>query len=181
MRLVSRNVDGGVASAVGAIFLVVTCAISIACARDQVSTTAAAAGPLSSKKLELIYGDRTWHWKDGAGYFQLKDRRFKAWVGEGAKGSYAEGSWSMNNQGRLCFRAVWHSLRGGRRATTCFAHRSDDKTIYQRRLPKGKWYVFAHIPSLADDEINKLQAGDQVSAQYQANKRYVAAHSRKRR
>ena len=151
--------------------------------QDQIATTAGAARVLRKERLDSIYADRTWHWKDGAGYFQAKNREFKAWVGKGRKATYAEGSWTVNNNGRLCFRAAWHSLRGRKRASTCFAHRSDGKNIYQRRLPRGKWYIFSHIPARPGDEINKLQPGDQVSKSYHANKSYVqrARKMRKRR
>jgi hypothetical protein len=137
--------------------------------------------PLTGKELDSIYQDRTWHWDDGAAYFRAAKRVFMASVGKGAEATYAEGEWSVNDQGRLCFSATWHSRQGKGPSTICFEHRKDDKNIYQRRLPHGQWYVFSHLPALPTDAIQKLEPGDHVSESYQKNRRYVAEHSRRRK
>jgi uncharacterized protein DUF995 len=155
--------------------------------KDQIATDAAKARALTAEELNSIYQDRTWPWEDGAAYFRAANRGFIAWVGKGTKATYADGSWSVNDQGRLCYSATWHGLWRNspwerRTAPSCFEHRRDDETIYKRSLPHGKWYVFSHAPALPDDEIRKLQPGDHVSEDYQKSKRYLAGigHSRKK-
>jgi len=139
------------------------------------------ARPVPRDRLEAIYADRTWHWPDGAAHFAAApDRRFTAWVASGANASYAEGSWSATDDGRLCFRATWHTVRGSSAARTCFDHRTENDVIYQRKLPTGSWYVFSHAPGQPEDEMHKLEPGDQVSADYQKNRQYVADHGRRR-
>ena len=93
-------------------------------------------------------------WEDGAGYFGTRDRTFIAWTNEAPTASYADGSWQLTDRGLLCFSAFWRAVNGGRQARTCFEHRADDKRIYQRRLPRGGWYVFGHLPTAeAEDEL----------------------------
>jgi hypothetical protein len=152
----------------------------VAKAEDQIASAAEKSHALSAKELRSIYEDHTWHWKDGAAYFGPHDQTFKAWVGEGPESSYADGSWSVNDQGRLCFRATWYVREGHRGATTCTEHRADDKNIYQRKLPKGDWYIFSHVPAQPGDEVQKLESGDHVSDDYKRNKRYVSTHERRR-
>lgn len=56
------------------------------------------------------------------------------------------------------------NAEGAARASTCFGHRKIGNTIYQRRQPDGKWYVFRHASVLPDDEFGKLVPMDTVSA-----------------
>jgi hypothetical protein len=156
--------------------VVAATSLPFAKAEDQVAADAAKGRALTTKELDSIYQDRSWRWSNGAAYFRAQNRMFIASVDKGAQASYAEGSWSVSDQGRLCFTATWHGLGGQRTASTCFEHRTDDKNIYQRKLPDATWYVFSHLPALPDDEIQKLQPGDQVSEDYRTNKRYLAEH-----
>jgi hypothetical protein len=156
--------------------MVMTISPQFAKADDQIAADAAKGRPLTVKELDSIYQDRTWPWENGAAYFRAENRGFVAWVGERAQATYAEGTWSATDQGRLCFSAVWHSRGGNAPSTTCWEHRSDDKNIYQRKLPDGQWYIFSHLPALSDDAIQKLQPGDHVSKDYQVNKTYLAQH-----
>jgi hypothetical protein len=154
--------------------------LPFASAEDRVTAAAVGGRALTTNELNSLYQDRSWVWKDGAGHFRTENREFTAWVNEGARASYADGSWFVDDKGHLCFHATWHAVRGNKQVLTCFDHRADDKNIYQRKLPNGKWYVFSHLPALPDDEVQKLQPGDHVSEGYQRNKRYVAEHSRGR-
>jgi GH43 family beta-xylosidase len=149
--------------------------------KEQIGAVAAKARPLSAKELFSTYEDRTWPWGDGAAYFGARHRAFIAWSHSGAEASYAEGSWSASDQGRLCSDAMWHGRKGKARSTICWENRSDEKNIYQRKLPDGMWYVVGHLPAQPDDVIQKLQPGDHASEGYQKNKRYLAGHSRRRR
>jgi hypothetical protein len=142
--------------------------------KDPIADDAAKARPLTAKELASMYEGRTWLWDDGAAYFAAPNRAFIAWAGNGAKATYAEGSWSVSDQGRLCSNATWHGRQGNGQSTICWETRSDEKTIYQRKLPDGKWYILSHLPALVDDGIQKLQPGDHVSEDYQKNKRYIA-------
>jgi hypothetical protein len=127
---------------------------------------------LTVGELNALFDEKTWQWTNGAGYFGTAPKRqFIAWTGND---TYADGSWSAANGGRVCFRATWHSIQGREPAETCFEHRSDNKVIYQRKLPNGAWYVFSHSPPQTGDEVQKLQRGDFVSKTYQANKKFVA-------
>lgn len=131
--------------------------------------------PLTLGELHELYGNHTWLWNDGAGYFGEGDRRrFTAFTGSGAKASYADGHWYAKDPGRACFTARWFASDGDGVATTCFEHKSDGQTIWQRRLPSGQWYVFSHIPPRPGDEVLKLKQGDLVSAGYERNKRAVS-------
>jgi hypothetical protein len=120
--------------------------------------------PLTKAALRRMFRDRTWLWANGAAYF-APDGRFAAWAGRKAKASYAYGSWRIRPNGRLCFRANWVSRSGSGRAESCFGHGSTSGDILQRKLPNGKWYVFKHRRTRANDEVRKLVIGDRVSAQ----------------
>src|SRR5262245_20467393 len=160
-------------------FVVEATSVPPAKAQEQIAADAAKARVLTAKELNAIYEDRTWRWKDGAGYFGTKNRAFAAWAGIGEKASYAEGSWSADDRGRVCSRATWHGTWGKNKLTNCQEHRTDDKNIYQRSLPNGKWYIFSHLPAQPDDEMQKnIQPGDHVLEDYQKNKQYVAQHAR---
>ena len=147
----------------------------------QLAAEAARARALSAKELSSIYDNRSWRWNDGAAHFKAGNRAFIAWVHKGSKATYADGSWSVDDRGHLCFRATWHGVGGQATTSTCFEHRTDDKNIYQRKLPNGKWYVFSHIPQQPDDEIHKIEPGDRVSSEYRINKTYVGKHARSKK
>lgn len=184
MNQIIRNPELRTEASVGASLLVAftffLASATCANADNQFAAAAKQAHAVPAKELNSMYEGHTWRWKDGAAYFDSKDKAFKAWVGEGAKSSYADGTWSANDQGRLCFRATWYVTQGQKRSTTCLELRADDKNIYQRKLPDGDWYVFSHLPAVPEDEVQKLQSGDNVSEGYLKNKRYVDAHAEKR-
>jgi hypothetical protein len=177
MRILTKTAVGGL-TVILTYCVVTATSLPVAKAEDQIAADAARGRVLTAKELNAIYEDRSWRWNNGAAYFRTPNRTFIAWVDKGAKASYADGSWSVSDPGRLCFTATWHGLGAQRRASTCFEHRTDDKNIYQRRLPDGEWYVFSHLPALPGDEIQKFQPGDHVSEEYQTNKRYLAEHGR---
>lgn len=120
--------------------------------------------PLKLWDLRDIYVGRTWKWRSGGGRFEEDRHRFTAWSSENGVESYAEGRWSVNNDGVLCFKAVWTAADGSDTAKTCFEHVRDRGTIYQRRLPDGEWYIFKTYRPKASDEIRKLVRKDTVSA-----------------
>jgi uncharacterized protein DUF995 len=158
---------------------VLVCLMSVpasrsASAEDQIASDAAKGRPLTAKELNAIYQDKTLPWDNGAGYFATAKRVFTAWYGNENKPTYAEGSWSVNDQGQLCYSALWHTVEGQGPAKTCYEHRSSDREIYARKLPEGKWYLFSHLPAQPEDEIEKLQPGDHASEGYQKNKHYIA-------
>lgn len=119
--------------------------------------------PLTIDELYGLYANRTWVWKDGAGHFDYHARRFVGWTREGGKPATAEGTWFLTDAGRMCFRATWTTAQGGKEALTCFDHVRNGGTVYQRRSPDGKWYVFSSTPSKRGDEIRKLKPGNLVS------------------
>ncbi len=123
----------------------------------------AKARPMTAFELYQLYRDKSWQWPDGAGRMQDANRQFSAWV-DGAKGqSWAEGRWTVDDAGRLCFDATWHAASGKFPAKTCFLHRVLDKTIYQKRESGGAWFVFRHGTPNEADEAQKLVASDLVS------------------
>ncbi len=140
---------------------------------QDIKMAAEAARPLSYAELHALYDNKSWIWKDGAGFFGVSKRAFTSWTGAGKDRSYGEGRWFLPGDGKLCFRATWFAKDGNAAATTCFEHRTDGRNIYQRRLPDGEWYVFRHQPPRADDEARKLKPGDYVKKRYLTNKNYL--------
>jgi hypothetical protein len=124
--------------------------------------------PMTAVELHRLYRDRTWQWTDGAGLCQDQGRIFKAWSGSGADASWAEGRWIVTNSGRLCLKAKWHGKAGAASSSTCFSHRTDGRTIYQKKEPSGDWYVFKHAEPQPGDEFTKLVREDLVSTKLEA-------------
>ncbi|WP_163272976.1 DUF995 domain-containing protein [Chelativorans alearense] len=120
------------------------------------------ARPLTSNEVYQIYANRSWIWKEGAGFFAVKKREFSAWSHEGGAPSYGVGRWFITSPGKLCFRAEWRAMDGSAPAVTCFSHREKDGVIYQKREPDGEWYVFRQMPARMSDEYAKLRRGDYV-------------------
>ena len=119
---------------------------------------------MSAAELYVLYGDKTWQWQEGAGRMDSTDRRFRAWVESDKGKSWAEGRWLITDSGMMCIKADWHSGQEVFPARTCFAHRIDGGTIYQKKVPDGQWYVFRHAEGRDDDEAKKLVSADLVSA-----------------
>ena len=120
--------------------------------------------PVTANELKSIYGDRTWVWKTGGGRFEDSGNRFLAYTREGGKPSIGQGSWAVDDNGKLCLYATWSTRDGAKPAATCFGHVKAGGTIYQRRFPFGHWYVFRHASVRKGDEIRKLITADTVSA-----------------
>ncbi|MFS8055371.1 DUF995 domain-containing protein [Rhizobium sp. BR 317] len=142
-----------------------TCAFAANTAPNKASKPPAKSVPLTAEDVFQLYYNRTWIWKDGAGYFAAKGRDFKAWSGEGT-GSYGVGRWFVTDPGKLCFRATWYAKTGNALAVTCFSHRKRGNTIFQKREPNGDWYAFKTSPASADDEYSKVRPGDYATAGY---------------
>ncbi len=155
-----------------ALFLMAAAPVAAPPSSDQIAATAMSGRVLTLSELDAIYSGRTWYWKNGAAYFR-PNRRFQAWVKEGSDLSYGEGSWSVSSNGQLCIRAIWAAVSGNTDAFTCYVHRAS-AGIYQRELPRGSWYLFSHTPPQPGDEIQKLERGDHISADFLRAKRYVA-------
>jgi Protein of unknown function (DUF995) len=128
------------------------------------SADAQATTPLTHKEIYKIYGQKSWIWKDGAGYFSVRKRSFTAWSEKSDAASYGVGRWFITGPGKLCFRADWHAKSGSALATTCFSHRKNGRVIFQKREPDGKWYVFRNAPAKTGDEFAKLRYGNYVDA-----------------
>ena len=97
--------------------------------------------------------------KKGVAFFAAKGQ-FNAFSQEGKERSTVAGDWETFDDGRMCFSGLWTASSWRRFVRTCFAHKIKDGQIYQRRLPKGEWYVFRHEPAQAEDQ--KLVSGDQT-------------------
>lgn len=120
---------------------------------------------MTALEIHKLYRDKSWQWEKGAGLMKDAGRQFSAWVeGENGK-TWAEGRWAITDTGLMCIVATWHSQSGAFPAKTCFSHRIDAGTIYQKREPDGGWYVFRHARQREDDEARKLVAIDLVSQQ----------------
>lgn len=118
---------------------------------------------MSAAELFMMYRDKTWLWSDGAGRLQEDGRTFIGWTGSGSDARWAEGKWVLSNTGLMCLKASWHSAEETQPAKTCFRHRIYNGTIYQKREPSGRWYIFKHATPAEGDEFNKLVAEDTVS------------------
>ncbi len=123
----------------------------------------ASAEPLTAIELYVLYRDKTWNWDSGAVHFFDNGRRFLAWVSGDKGDSFGEGKFTLTDSGRLCLRGEWTDATGAEESVSCFLHKKDRGTIYQKREDEGEWYIFRHAPVQADDEINRLVGGDSVS------------------
>ncbi len=144
-----------------------------ALASTSVNKAARAAEPMSFQEVYSIYANKTWNWGNGAGYFPAKKRAFEAWSGSGRNASYGEGRWFATGNGNMCMKATWTSRDGSAPATTCFAHRKEGNTIYQRKLPDGDWYKFQSSSPRRSDEIRKLKTGDFVTNKVERIQRQI--------
>ncbi|WP_421695668.1 DUF995 domain-containing protein [Aestuariivirga sp.] len=138
--------------------------------RAEVANPPAQARAMTAADLHALFGGKSWQWQDGAGRLEIKDRQFIAFSGTGEQSSWAEGRWSVSDAGRLCLIADWHTTSGTYPARTCFVHKLDGDTIYQRKEPSGEWYVFKHAKPEAGDEFNKLVRDDLVFAEFAKRK-----------
>jgi hypothetical protein len=135
-------------------------------AQTKINDAAQLAAPLTTDELFALYHGRSWLWKDGAGYFSVKQRRFTAWSREGGSPSYADGRWFATSRGKLCFKAKWHAKDGAASTVTCFSHRKKGGTVFQKREPSGEWYVFKTTPAKTRDEYGKIRPGNHVSTRF---------------
>lgn len=134
-------------------------------ARSQLGT------PLTTDELFQLYQGRSWIWKDGAGHFSPRQRRFTATTGNGT--SYGEGLWFLTDPGKLCFRATWTSKDGSTPGLSCFSHRKQGANVYQKSK-KGKWYLFKHAQLKKQDEYAKVRRGDHVANRLEKAKARLA-------
>ena len=148
--------------------LFLTCCLSVAASATASYSAAenmpsAQARPMTAVELYFLYRDKTWTWADGAGRFDDEGRRFTAMARTGKKTTWAQGRWTVTDDGRLCLNADWHTASGVNFNKTCFSHKSDNGTIYQRKEPSGSWYVFKHALPAQGDEFLKLVSENLVS------------------
>lgn len=134
---------------------------------------APAGRPMTRAEIGRLYAGRTWVWRDGAGYFAANGR-FRAAVSKtaGAPVARASGTWLTAHGGRMCYAGLWRTGPKAGYDRTCFVHRIDGETIFQKREPSGVWYTFHQTPPLEGEEFGKIVRGDRVSerlAELQAN------------
>ncbi|WP_313614459.1 DUF995 domain-containing protein [Agrobacterium sp.] len=129
---------------------------------------------LSASEVVDMYKDKTWRWPSGGGRFDSEGRRFTAMTEENGKKSIGEGTWSVDNLGKMCMKATWTTDGMSAKARTCFSHGRLGKVIYQKRLPKGDWYVFRSAKPRASDEFSKLVKTDSVTVQALAAKQTMS-------
>jgi UDPglucose 6-dehydrogenase len=132
--------------------------LSVACVGQAIG---APAGDrvLTKKEVVDLFESKSWFWETGVAFFAPKGR-FNAFAGKGKDRSTVTGSWEVLEDGRLCFGGVWIAKAWRKFARTCFGHKIKDGHIYQRRLPRGEWYIFRHDPEQEGDQ--RLVAGDQT-------------------
>ena len=118
--------------------------------------------PLSMHEVRKLYAGKTWFWRDGGGYF-ARSGRFHGKSGYGNSSSQMKGGWWAYAGGKLCFSGTWRTKGGPGFASSCFAHKRIGRTIYQKRLPEGRWYVFKHARIRKNDEYRKLARGKYVN------------------
>lgn len=149
--------------------LVMTCFVSVVvfagtCRADEIVAPSEGARQMTAIELHALYRDKSWAWSDGAGRFDDKARRFTARTGAGNTAASAKGRWIVTNDGRFCLDAKWKTTTGAYSNATCFGHRLDHGTIYQRKEPSGPWYIFKHAVPVASDEFKKLTVENLVSS-----------------
>lgn len=69
------------------------------------------------------------------------------------------------------------AFRTGCISKTCFSHRIDNGTIYQKREPGGEWYAFRNAEVHQDDEASKLVSTDLVPVNSMPSKPRLVRHS----
>ncbi len=121
------------------------------------------ARPLRAFELLVLFGDKTWQWSTGGGYFDTNGRVFRARTADEGGETVATGTWHLTDAGMLCFKAVWQNAEGSFPARTCFWHAEAGGDIYQRSAG-GNWYIFRHAEPDPADEFNKLVREDLVGA-----------------
>jgi hypothetical protein len=126
------------------------------------------ARPMTGVELYMLYRNRSWQWPDGAGRMQDEGRVFKAWSGSGEEASWAEGRWIVTDAGLLCLQAEWHGKADTFEDRTCFSHKMDGRTVYQKKEPSGGWYVFRQAQLQESDEFSKLVREDLVTEKLEA-------------
>lgn len=148
---------------VAAVLTVSALAGSAHSAFSQDSVLPADARTMTAFEIYRLYKNKSWQWDDGAGLMEDAGRKFSA-SGDGEKGKFrAEGRWVISDTGLMCLKATWHTGEGAFPAKTCFSHKINGKTIYQKREPDGEWYVFRHADPRENDAASKLIAADLVS------------------
>lgn len=158
---------GAIVGAVGAL------SAGAEAAQSKASKPPAQSTSLTNEELFQLYINRSWIWKEGAGYFAVKQRRFTAWTGEG-KGGYGLGHWFLTGPGKLCFKAMWYAEAGNAPALTCFSHRKMGNIVLQKREPDGEWYPFKTAPARLSDEYRKVRPGDYVTARYERTRKKLS-------
>ncbi|WP_287246281.1 DUF995 domain-containing protein [Mesorhizobium sp.] len=142
---------------------------------SQVSVLPEGARRMTAGEIYDLYRDKSWQWDSGAGRMVGANRHFSAWTDGETGQSWAEGRWIITETGWMCLNATWHSEQGVFPAKTCFSHRIDNGTIYQKREPGGEWYAFRNAEVHQDDEASKLVSTDLVSRQLDAIKAALGA------
>ncbi|WP_052002673.1 DUF995 domain-containing protein [Microvirga sp. BSC39] len=144
--------------------------MAIVCAADAKPAKGAApetgGRPMNAVELRKLFGGKTWLWSNGGGYMDPSGRFYAAVGSKPATGSFARGTWTTDDNGRMCFAGRWRVQTGSKSARTCFTHRVKGAEIYQRREPDGAWYVFKHSETQQSDEFNKIVAGNRISEQF---------------
>ena len=129
----------------------------------ETNVPSADARAMNALELYLLYRDKTWVWPDGAGRFDDQGRRFTAQTGSGNATTWAQGRWAVTDDGKMCLIAEWHMNSGVHANKTCFSHKRNGGTIYQKKEPSGDWYIFKHTAPIESDEFKKLVAENLVS------------------
>jgi len=121
--------------------------------------------PLSAYEVYSLYRNKTWEWSTGGARFEAHGRKLVAFVDKG-KGdrSFAEGNWYVSDLGMMCMQATWTTSANAGNARSCFGHARIGDTVYQRKVPNGKWYVFSHAKPRAGDEYKRFVAHDNITA-----------------
>ena len=121
--------------------------------------------PLDPIYVQSMYSNKTWVWKNGAGYFGA-DHHFKAWSRARGVVTWGSGSWDVRDDGMMCFSASWSAGSAPSSEApikeTCFSHSAKDHKIAQMREPDGKWYIFKHAKTRRGDEFLNLRPGDRT-------------------
>jgi len=121
--------------------------------------------PLDPSAVTRLYAGKTWKWKQGAAYFAT-DGRFKAWSRSGRELTEGFGTWTVREDGVMCFTATWETIPAKPQQgsnpplESCFGHQARGNAIAQMKLPSGQWYLFRRSPPRKTDEFFKLLPGD---------------------
>jgi hypothetical protein len=117
----------------------------------------------SKAEVTTLYTGKSWRWDDGGGAYFSPDGKFVAISIEGK--AFANGTWSANSQGQMCYTAAWRSSKGNKTYGDCHNFVKAADGVYQavnKGNDKGKWFC-AEAEKADNGVFGRLTSGDNIT------------------